>query len=177
MLFTQEKSAPVSANIAANARIIAAYAGTGKTTLAKLYPDKVVDFVCMPYKYYLTELDGNFDESCKANHDNEMQANWPHNYVAAIKEASHERKIIVIPSDFRVLELLRKENISYILCYPQREAKKVYRSRFVNRGNTECFMDIFIGGWDWFMDSLERDAFGQHIVLNPYQYLSDVIDV
>jgi adenylate kinase len=29
--------------------IIAAYAGTGKTTLANAYPQKFTDFVCMPY--------------------------------------------------------------------------------------------------------------------------------
>jgi hypothetical protein len=31
--------------------IIAAYAGTGKTTLAKKRPDEFVDFICMPYKF------------------------------------------------------------------------------------------------------------------------------
>ena len=34
-------------------KIIAAFAGTGKTTLAMRYPDLVIDFVAMPYKYYL----------------------------------------------------------------------------------------------------------------------------
>ena len=33
--------------------IIAAFAGTGKTTMAKLYPQTAIDFVCMPYKYEL----------------------------------------------------------------------------------------------------------------------------
>ena len=31
--------------------IIATHAGTGKTTLARMYPDRVIDLVCMPYKY------------------------------------------------------------------------------------------------------------------------------
>ena len=58
--------------------IIAAYAGTGKTTLARLYPQVAVDFVCMPYKYQL-EQDGESDEACKANPDNVMQDDWPYN--------------------------------------------------------------------------------------------------
>ncbi|MDR2713245.1 MAG: hypothetical protein LBB91_09070 [Clostridiales bacterium] len=31
--------------------IIAAYAGTGKTTLARMYPEKYMDFVLIPNKF------------------------------------------------------------------------------------------------------------------------------
>jgi len=44
--------------------IIAAYAGTGKTTLAVMYPDMVANFVCMSYKYYLS-LNGDSSEAGK----------------------------------------------------------------------------------------------------------------
>jgi len=40
--------------------IIAAFAGTGKTTMAKLYPQTAIDFVCMPYKYEI-EYNSNFE--------------------------------------------------------------------------------------------------------------------
>jgi len=62
--------------------IIAAYAGTGKTTLAKTWPHRFVDFVCMPYKYLL-EQNNNCAESCKANPNNIMRDEWPYNYVMA----------------------------------------------------------------------------------------------
>ena len=48
--------------------IIAGFSGIGKTTLAKLYPYKVIDFVCMPYKYNLGENEV-LTEADKANHD------------------------------------------------------------------------------------------------------------
>jgi hypothetical protein len=70
--------------------VIAAFAGTGKTTFAAQHPDYMVDFVSMPYKYHLPEVD-NVDESCKANPDLTMRDDWPHNYVEAIKEHMHKR--------------------------------------------------------------------------------------
>jgi hypothetical protein len=155
--------------------VIAAYAGTGKTTLAAMYPDIVVDFVCMPYKYCLSP-DGDCSEAGKANPDNIMRGNWPQNYVEAIKSVMDTGKALLIPSDIRVLKLLRQDGIAYTLCYPQRDAKDIYRQRFIERGNTEDFLAIFIDGWDLFMECLEAIGAERRIVLKPHQFLSDVID-
>jgi hypothetical protein len=156
--------------------IIAAHAGTGKTTLAKMYPHKVIDFVAMPYKY---ELDENCPpdemEKNKANFDLHMRMEWPHNYVDAIIAALPEGKILLIPPAQEVLVKLKIANIPYTLCYPKRSAKEVYRQRYIDRGNSEGFMHIFIDYWDSFMDLLENDTYGVHIVLEPHQYLSDVV--
>jgi hypothetical protein len=156
------------------ARVIAAYAGTGKTTLALRCPQKMVDFVCMPYKYVLSQ-DSCGGEACKANPNNDMRPEWPRNYVAAIKSALEDVKTLLIPSDNHVLALLRQENIPYVLCYPMRSAKEIYRKRFLERGNTEEFLEVFIDHWDSFFDKFEADTYGQHIILQPYQFLSDVI--
>jgi len=102
---------------------------------------------------------------------------WQKNYVKAIKQNMSNNKILLIPSDFLVLSLLKKEGIPYILCYPKRDAKEVYHKHFLNRGNSENFIDIFIGGWDKFIDALENDCYGRHIVLEAQQFLSDVINV
>ena len=156
--------------------IIAAYAGTGKTMLARLYPDRFVDFVCMPYKYILEPIQDNADdEACKANPNNVMREDWPFNYVSAIKDALAEGKTLLIPTDLNVLLLLRQEKIPYTLCYPQKNAKEIYRKRFIDRGNTEEFIDIFIGGWEHRIAALEQDTYGKHIVLKNDQFLSDAI--
>ena len=161
--------------------IIAAFAGTGKTALARLYPQQVVDFVAMPYKYYLTENSEEINqfeiEACKANFDNVMREDWPENYIMAIKDSMRRNcKILLIPSAWNVLAQLKIESIPYYLCYPQRDAKEIYKKRYLNRGNTEDFLSIFIGGWDRFMDTLESDTYGRHIVMQPHKFLSDVID-
>jgi hypothetical protein len=157
--------------------IIAAYAGTGKTTLSRLCPETVVDFVCMPYKYVLDPIsDGMDSESCKADPDNVMRDDWPLNYIEAIQAALEDQKLLLIPTDLHVLWLLRQEEIPYCLCYPQRSAKEIYRRRFMDRGNTEQFIDVFIGGWDGYITAFERDAYGKHIVLRDDQFLSDVLN-
>jgi hypothetical protein len=154
--------------------IIAAYAGTGKTTFAELYPKTVIDFVSMPYKYV---LDDDMSEACKANPDNIMRDDWPFNYVSAIKQALDSDKILLIPTDLLVLKILQSEKIPYVLCYPQKDAREIYRKRFLDRGNTVEFIKVFIDRWDEFFEGFERDSYGQHIVLKPGQYLSDVIDI
>ena len=155
--------------------IIAGFSGIGKTTLATLYPQSVVDFVCMPYKY---KVDDNevFTKASKASFDYEFIFGWEVNYVKAIKENMSNNKILLIPSDFRVLSLLENEDIQYILCYPKREAKEIYHKRYIERGNTQYFIDIFIGRWDDFLDNLENDSYGRHIILEPDQSLSDDIN-
>jgi len=156
--------------------IIAGFSGIGKTTLAALYPQSVVDFVCMPYEYKVDENEV-FTEASKASFDYEFIFGWEENYVKAIKQNMSNDKILLIPSDFRVLSLFKKEAIQYIICYPKREAKKTYHKRFIERRNTQYFIDIFIGRWNDFMDNLEADSYGRHIILEPDQFLSDVINV
>jgi hypothetical protein len=154
--------------------IVAAHAGTGKTTLASMFPDQVTDLVCMPYKYYLPE-NGEDTESVKADPDLTMREEWPLNYVSAIKEALEGGKILLIPPAWNVLIRLEMERIPYILCYPRRDAKEVYRQRYITRGNSEAFLSIFIDGWDKFMDTMEADTYGRHIVLEPHEFLGDVL--
>jgi hypothetical protein len=141
-----------------------------------MYPDKAVDFICMPYKYYLSpEIGGG--EASKGNPFNVMRESWPYNYVEAIKSARGLGKTLLIPSDLNVLALLRQEGIPYTLCYPQHCAKDIYEQRFINRGNTEDFLSVFIDGWDYFMDKLEAAEADQRFVLEPHQFLSDVINL
>lgn len=153
--------------------IIAAHAGTGKTTLARMFPEKMVDFVCMPYKYYLPE-NNDYDETNKANSDLVMREDWPFNYIDAIKDALKSGNTLLIPPAWNVLIHLEMEKLPYILCYPRRDAKEIYRQRYIKRGNSEEFLSIFIGGWDNFIDALESDTYGRHIILEPHQFLSDV---
>jgi hypothetical protein len=156
--------------------IIAAYAGTGKTAFAKKHPEAAIDFVCMPYKYYTDEnCAHDYDsEAVKADHDLVMRGEWPSNYVQAIRKIIDHHQYILIPTDILVLEILRTHDIPYYICYPERGAKEEYRERYLKRGNTESFLDVFIERWDNWMDAFERDAYGARIILKPGQYLSDV---
>ncbi|HBI72861.1 MAG TPA: hypothetical protein DDY59_06710 [Lachnospiraceae bacterium] len=156
--------------------IVAAHAGTGKTYLAEMYPDKVIDFVCMPYKYLLS-ADKKDHEVCKAEPNLIMRPEWPDNYAAELISMRDSEEIILIPPVIPVLQMLNIEEIPYFLVYPQREAKEAYLRRYIDRGNSETFLDIFIQGWDLFLVGMETHTGGQHIVLKPHEFLSDALAV
>lgn len=44
--------------------------------------------------------------------------------------------------------------------------KDEYRKRFLERGNTQNFLDVFIWRWDLFMDHLEPDPCEQKVILS-----------
>lgn len=52
--------------------IIAAYSGVGKSTFAAMNLERILDFIAMPYKYFL-DSNGDCGESGKANPDNVMR--------------------------------------------------------------------------------------------------------
>ena len=156
--------------------IVAAHAGTGKTHFAKKYPHKVIDFVCMPYKYFLP-ANTEDNETCKANSNHIMRPEWPDNYAADLISMQNSDKTILIPSIIPVLQMLDIEDIPYLLVYPQRDAKEDYLQRYIDRGNSENFLDIFIQGWDCFLVGLEAHTGGQHIVLKAHEFLSDALEV
>jgi len=156
--------------------IVAAFSGVGKTYFASKHPEIAVDFVSMPYKYFLDPEKPPPGESGKADLNLEMRPEWPYNYVKAILEQPKD-KIILIPSDANVLHLLANEKVPYYLCYPEKKAKRIYKKRFVNRGNSRVFLEIFVGHWDYFMNILNNDTYGKRIVLKPRQFLSDVLDI
>ena len=156
--------------------IIAAHAGTGKTRFANLVYD-AVDFICMPYKYYLPDGTLSYEEveESKADLTLELREEWPGNYIKAVINQYNENRYVIIPPIKQVLEALREEEIPYILCYPKRSDKDEYERRYRERGNSESFLDIFIGHWDSFLDLMESDPGKHHIVMESDEYLTDLL--
>ena len=152
--------------------IIAAHAGTGKTYFSKNISDSV-DFVCMPYKYYLPDgfIAGEDDETVKADMNLNIREEWPDNYCKAVINAYNEHKYVIIPPVGTVLAALRDEEIPYILCYPDRTLKAEYESRYRARGNSESFLRVFVDHWDLFMNDMESDPGDNHVVLKEGEYL------
>jgi hypothetical protein len=154
-------------------KIIAAHAGTGKTTLANNHPNAFIDLVAMPYKYLLPDTLQKEHEANKANPDLERHPEWPENYIEAIKEAMKTGKTLLIPPAYQVLCKLYIFGIPYTLAYPHRSLKEEYRTRYEARGNNETFMHYFVNEWDDFQESFEEDNYGTHLILEAGEYLSD----
>jgi hypothetical protein len=154
-------------------KIIAAHAGTGKSTLAAKNPDKFIDLEAMPYKYILPATHQEEHEENKANPDLEFHPDWPYNYVSAIKDTMKSGKTLLIPPVWHVLTQLQENGIPYTIAYPRGSLKDEYRARYEARGNTKNFMSYFIDHWDNIILAFEHDKYGTQLVLESGEYLSD----
>ena len=164
--------------------IYAAYAGTGKSTFCHEHPE-AIDLICMPFKYInLSEVSEGIDsgrkgEQIKASQDLHLRESWVLYYYWAIKRLLYycPEQPIVIPTIGRILDFLETDHIPYTIIYPDKGLKDEYEMRYRNRGNTDEFLDVFIGRWDAWIECLEQrnSALAKHIVLQKGQYVSDVV--
>lgn len=160
--------------------IIAAFAGTGKSYFCEQYKDKALDLWCMPFKYsnFIEEsATCSNKEALKADDRLILRPGWELLYYDTIKHLNEKYPslYIVIPTVRLILKMLKAEGIHYTLVYPQESLKTEYEKRFKTRGNTDEFMDVFIGRWDLWIQQFRKDDWGKHIVLKRNQYLVDVI--
>ena len=154
--------------------VIACYAGVGKSTFAKANPSESIDLCSMPYSWILPGRKEE-GEKLKAAPYLLRHPAYPGNYLAAILEAEARYEYVLIPSSLAVLNHLYTEyEIPYLLCYPGIECKEEYKQRYVARGNSEDFTDIFTEQWEERITALENDENGIHFRLARGQFLTDI---
>ncbi|RHK60781.1 hypothetical protein DW054_13655 [Dorea formicigenerans] len=143
--------------------IYAAYAGTGKSYFCQENPE-AIDLICMLFKYInLSEVSGNMEsdregEQIKTNPKLTLRNYWVLYYYWAIKYLLYYCPEIplVIPTIDLILDFLEADQIPYTLIYPEKNLKDEYEKRYRTRGNTEEFLDIFIGQWEFRIEELEQ---------------------
>ncbi len=155
--------------------IIACYAGVGKSTFAKMF-DNSVDLVSMPYSWILPK------ENEKAEYEEIKAAPYlirhPHfytNYLLAILEANKKYEYVLIPTIEQILRRLENEfHMPFIVVYPSIELKEQYKQRYIDRGNTQNFLEVFIEQWDDRIHALMEYDTNKSIVLSDGEYLTNV---
>ena len=157
--------------------IIAAYAGCGKTTFAKNHPDVCIEVASMPYARILPiikeETNKNFEREKAADYHVNNPI-YPLNMIATVLELEKQYKYVIIPTVQTAIEILQKDyNRSVILCYPEDELEDEYRKRYLLRGNTETFCQIFADGMQNFLSGLKDNKAAYHFVLKSGEFLED----
>ena len=156
--------------------IIAGYSGIGKTYYAE-HKDGVLDHHIVPYKYHFPEDydPSTYTEADKARPDLEFKPDYPGLYCRDLIKYKDEYRHVLIPTDERVLRLLRKFEIPFltVIPLPDDDTKEEYALRFVKRGNSQSFSEIFIGQWYERITSLMGNK--PVICLERGKYLSDVM--
>ena len=156
--------------------IIAGYSGIGKTYYAD-HTEGVLDFHIVPYKYRFPEGydPSTYTEADKARDDLEFVPDYPTSYCRDLIKYKDEYRHVLIPTDERILRLLRKFEIPFltVIPLPDDDIKEEYALRFAKRGNSKNFSEIFIGQWYERISSLMGNK--PVICLGREQYLSDVM--
>lgn len=157
--------------------IIAAYAGTGKSTFAQRV-EGAVDLTIMPYSWILppTEKSDAELEGEKGALHRLRNPLFPYNYLAEILKSERKFRFVLIPTNFEIIRRLREDyGRTVLLCYPDDDCREEYRARFLARGNSESFLELFIDGWDYFLGLVRDYDQGIHIVMRPGSYLTDLL--
>ncbi len=103
--------------------IICGYAGTGKSTAAKKMVG-VVDLESTPF-----------------------QKDWE-TYARVAKHMSDQGYIVLVSCHREIREELHRIGADYIVVYPEKNQKEIYRRRYIERGNTEEFIETQMKHWD-----------------------------
>jgi hypothetical protein len=133
-------------------QIVAAFPGVGKTTLQKSNPA------------ILDSDSSTFDK-----------AGFPRNYLGHIAAMTDVGKLMLVSSHEPVRQGLTAQGSPYILAYPEPAAKEEYLTRYLNRGSPLAFRQLLADNWDAWLASCQEQEGCTHVVLQPSQFLSDVI--
>ena len=148
--------------------IVSAFAGVGKTTLAQMYNEDVIDLESGNFKWL--ENDGTEESKGSRKVPN---PNYPINYLEAIKKANTEYKVVLISQHDVIRKCLDAVKLDYVIIYPDISMKEEFIERYKARGNNNDFINLITSKWESWISNLNLVQNHQKIILNRGQYLSD----
>lgn len=133
--------------------IVSAFPGTGKSHLFNNTKLNILD-----------SDSSKFDKS-----------KFPENYIKHIKENIGKVDVILVSSHEEVRNALVKNNIKFLLVYPNKSLKSEYVKRYVERGSNEKFIEKISDNWNDWIGELEGQDSCEKIVLNSNEFITDVV--
>lgn len=153
-------------------KVICAFAGLGKSYLGKKY-SYVEDCDIGPFKYKYDDSIKNY-ECLKATQGRIKNEEYPFNYLEKLKQLINQNKIILVPADLQIRQLLTKQGIDFIFVIPSLDSKEELIARFKNRGNNDTFIKRAIKDLDdWYKEISTYNY--ETIVLPKKYYLEDLL--
>lgn len=154
-------------------RVISAFAGMGKTTLANTYSETFCDIDPAEHKFILTKEQQALPVEQQKALVRERNPEWPLNYLADIKQKVASGKVVLISQHREILALLRQANISFVFVTPTHDSKSEYINRWQNRGNSEVYIQKRLRDFDEDIDYCLSTG-EPHLFLQDNQYLTDI---
>lgn len=139
--------------------IVSGFPGMGKTYFSRRVKDyKILDSDSR-YFSWIYDKDGNKTD--------ERDPAFPHNYINYVKSHINDYDIIFVSTHKVVRDLLKEEEVKYYLIYPNGVLLYIWISRFVQRGNSENFINDQIIHWNERISDLDSETFPTKIVIHP----------
>lgn len=147
-----------------NTIIVSAFPACGKTYFHRLYPKNTLDSDSSLFSWIINE----FGEKAR-------NPNFPNNYIQRIKENMGKYVFIFVSSHEEVRNMLKENNLDYILVYPEKTLKQEWIERCIKRNNEDTFVTFMKTNYEMFIDNLEKETFPTKVTLKQNQYLSDIL--
>ena len=98
---------------------------------------------------------------------------WPNNYIEHIKSLEG---FIFVSTHKDVRDALYKNDVPFLLVYPDRSLKDEYKQRYIQRGSPESFIKLLDEKWDeWINEMVNEDRCLMQFVLTSGMYLEDIV--
>ena len=154
-----------------NTLVISAFPGTGKT---KFYNDWIQGK--HPEYDLILDSDSSIFKWIRIrgiHNEKLINREFPNNYIEHIKSNIGKADIIFVSTHKEVIQLLKQNDIDFILVYPSNtpEIKSEYLKRYRDRGSDDKFIKLLDKLWDSFINDLVNIKDNNKIILKENEYI------
>lgn len=130
--------------------VISAFPGCGKSYCFNNYQDKftILDSDSSEFSWVKDE---------NGNNTKERNPEFPNNYIKHIKENIKKADIIFVSSHEEVRKALYDNDIKTIIVAPANDMKEDFINRYIERGNSESFINFISNNWERFLNDINKD--------------------
>lgn len=142
-------------------RLVSAFPATGKSYLAREYPDHIVDSDSSAFSWEWMSFE-----------ERRRHPDWPNNYVVAIEEwLAAGNRTVFVSTHQELRDALVAARIPFLLVYPRADLRWEYMDRIAKRGSPQPFISKLNREWLSMMRSLQEQTGCAHVVLGPGEFL------
>lgn len=156
--------------------IICGFSGIGKTTLGQKY-ENIAEIGQSLYRNIYEGIDASkISRELRKNIRVGIKKNpkWPMNYINKINELRETHDLMLVFTDFELMDKFRELNIPFIIAIPDINRKEEFINNFKKRGQDEKFCQKAASKWDEKIKELKQMK-ETRIILKNHEYLEDYL--
>jgi len=160
-------------------KIIAAFAGVGKSFIGKKY-ENILDLESTYYKWLDNGVANLTEEERKGNKNRVLNPNWPQNYIAEILKQKDNYDIVLIQlsherlKNEQIFEYFNENKIEFYVARPNLSGWKYIEDRLRTRGNTEEFINQVKDNFEIFIEEFSKPQYNQ-IIIEDGEFLENAL--